>query len=493
MKIVTAAQMMELDRRTTEEDGIPEKTLIARAGKAAADWILSNYSSKTWRVLVLTGKGNNGADALVTAKWLKKWAYSVKIVKAWEKDAIKIVDAEIRKKLSLRVLVIDGLFGTGLNRILKDPFLSLIRLLSSSDLEIVSLDIPSGLNADLGKPMGAALSARHTLTFGLPKLGLIQEHAANDVGQLHVLDIGFPKELIQRIHTSYNLITQEEVAPFFKPRKRTSHKGDLGHVLVIGGSKGFAGAPILAARAALRAGAGLVSLAVPEKIYVIASRLAGPEVMVHPCSDAGKGYFGRKSFSNLKTLLSRATALVLGPGLGQNPETQHFVEMVVKTSSMPIVLDADALNLIAKKPSILRLSRQEIIITPHPGEMGRLTKKSVKGIQQNRFGIAGSFVKEYKVTVILKGARTVIAHTEGGFSVNALAGNPGMAIGGSGDALAGIIVALLGRGLLSGDAARAGVFLHARAGDLALKETGGGIVSDLIEVLPQAISSFNRL
>lgn len=503
MKIVTAAQMIKLDQRTIKELGVSEKKLIHQAGKASAQWIFKRYLPASRQILIVAGKGNNGADVIVTGKELKALGYSVKVIRAWEANAKGILQNEIRRSSNLHfyTLVLDGLFGTGLNRPLREPFLTIVEMLNSSNLEIISLDLPSGLHADTGKPLGASIRAKHTLTFGLPKLGLIQEHAADFVGELAVLDIGFPDDLIKEIQTPYHLITPKNVAPFFSPRRRSVHKGDLGHVLVVGGSRGLVGAPVLAARAALRAGAGLVNLVVPDSIYSIASSLAGPEVMVHSLKDRGKGYFNPSSFSEVKSLLSSATTVVLGPGIGRAVETQSFVKELIRSSPVRMVLDADALHAVANELLILRKAKHDLILTPHPGEMGRLTGLTSKEVQQNRFEIAESFVKKEKVTLILKGAHTVVAYPQlfrpthpskedfqgAGFrfSVNALAGNPGMATAGCGDVLAGILGALLARRIPTGDAAIAGVYLHAKAGDFALPETGGGIASDLIEALPK--------
>lgn len=509
MKIVTAVQMSELDRQTVCKYGISEKRLIERAGTMAAEWIVQQFDSTIWRILVIAGKGHNGADALVAARYLLKKGFVVQIVKAWQKNVLentrKVVSqiSFLSKKGRLsekKLLIVDGLFGTGLNRSVEEPFFSLINFLNSLKARVVAIDLPSGLHADTGKPLGAVLSAHDTLTFGLSKLGLVQEHSVNHVGRLHILDIGFPKPLIAKINSPYELLDETNISLFFKARPRSAHKGKLGHVLVLGGSVGFAGASALTARAALRAGAALVSLLVPESIYKIAATLAGPEVMTHPCPDLKQGYHNKNSLKKIKPLLSRATSIVLGPGIGTNPETGYFVEALILACSLPMVLDADALNLVAQKPAILKKSKQELIVTPHPGEMSRLIKMEIKEILKNRFKVAETFSRENQVVVILKGSRTLIAFPKlikigeatFRFSINALAGNPGMATGGSGDVLSGILGALLARGLIASDAARAGVFLHARAGDIALSEKGGGIAGDLIEALPQAIASLDE-
>lgn len=505
MKIVTSAQMRELDLRTQREGGISEKKLIARAGRSVSQWVAAHYPPGVC-VLVLAGKGNNGADALVAGRRLAKLGYRVRAFRAWKATEVRAFLKLVHRECpsGRPCLVIDGLFGIGLDRPLEEPLLSLVSALRGPSLEVVSLDLPSGLHPDTGLPLGAVARARHTLTFGLPKLGLIQDHAADFVGDLHVLDLGFPTEFVADILSVCGLLTATNMAPFFVPRRRFSHKGDFGRVVVIGGSVGLAGAPALAARAALRAGAGLVHLLVPKSLYPGILPLAGAEVMVTPVEDDGEGFFTRRSLDEVKPFLHMAQAAVLGPGLGLDAATRQFAGTLVESCPVPLVVDADGLNLLARQTKVLRKARGEVILTPHPGEMGRLAGTTAAEVQRDRFGVAGAFARRHRVTVVLKGARTLIAHprmvpvrdplAEGEgmsgvrFSVNALAGNPGMATGGSGDVLAGIIAALLARGLPAAEAARAGVWIHARAGDLVLPPTGGGIAGDLINALPQAMA-----
>jgi ADP-dependent NAD(P)H-hydrate dehydratase / NAD(P)H-hydrate epimerase len=492
MKIVTAEQMRLLDRETIQS-GISEKELIGRAGTMAADWISQRYESE-FEIFVLAGKGNNGADAVVAGNYLKKKKYKVKIFDLSKIDLRKIQSGFTPKR---QTMIIDGVFGTGVNRPLKEPFVSFFSFINSLNLDVIALDIPSGLHPDSGQSLGAVIKARHTLTFGLPKLGLVQEAAADSVGLLHVLDIGFPSKLIEKIRTPYELITPQEAALSFPRRSRTAHKGTLGHVLVIGGSVGFAGAPVMSARAALRTGAGLVSLIVPKEIYPIAASLAGPEVMVHLFSTNDRQRFFDQLDGELIELIKRVDSIVIGPGLGQNPKSGAFLKSCIHEAQVPLVIDADALNLISKDASILPAShRNEVILTPHPVEMARLLKKLPSEVQSNRFKAATDLSSKKQATVILKGARTIIAHSQlqdFQFSINALAGNPGMATAGCGDVLSGILGALLARRLKASEATKAAVYMHARTGDIGLPESGGGIASDLIDALPVAIETISKL
>jgi NAD(P)H-hydrate epimerase len=505
MKIVTAAQMRELDRRTQRERGVPERKLIARAGRAAAEWVAARYPCGA-RVLALAGKGNNGADALVAGRRLAKLGFRVRAFRAWKAGEARAFLKVARKECpsGRPCVVLDGLFGIGLDRPVEEPLLSLVSALRGPALEVVSLDVPSGLHPDTGLPLGAAARARATLAFGLPKLGLVHDRAADHVGELHVLDVGFPADLVADLPSTHGLLTPANMAPFFVARKRASHKGDFGRVAVIGGSVGLAGAAALAARAAVRAGAGLVHLLVPKSLYPGILPLAGAEVMVTPVEDEGKGCFTSRSLDGVRPFLRLAQAAVLGPGMGLDAATREFAAAIAGGCAAPLVVDADGLNLLARQVSLLRRARGERLLTPHPGEMGRLAGLTAAEVQRDRFGVAGAFARRHRVTVVLKGARTLVAHprmapvfdplAEGErmsgvrFSVNALAGNPGMATGGCGDALAGVLAALLARGLSAAEASRAGVWIHARAGDLALPPTGGGAAGDLVEALPRAMA-----
>lgn len=504
MKIVTAAQMRELDRRTQRERGIPERTLIARAGRSVAEWIAAHYPPAT-SFLVLAGKGNNGADALVAGRDLARRGRRVRCFRAWNAaEAGAFTDAMRRAEAAEpSSVVIDGLLGTGLNRPIEDPLRALVDAFRSAPCEVVSLDLPSGLHPDTGHPFPRAARARHTLALGLPKLGVIHEHAADHVGEIHVLDLGFPEDLIAEIPAEHDLLTAANVAPFFAARRRGAHKGDFGRVVVIGGAVGMAGAPALAARAALRAGAGRVHLLVPSALAPVGAALAGAEVMTTPVEDGGKGFFTRRALDAVRPWLAIAQAVVLGPGMGRATATRAFAEAILRDCAAPVVADADALDPRACRRA-LREARGERILTPHPGEMARLAGCDKAEVSRDRFGIAGACARTHRTTVVLKGARTLVAHprpirtghagadgrekNEVRFSVNALAGNPGMASGGVGDALAGVLAALLARGLSAAEAARAGVWLHARAGDLAMPATGGGIAGDLIDALPRAMA-----
>jgi ADP-dependent NAD(P)H-hydrate dehydratase / NAD(P)H-hydrate epimerase len=500
VKIVTGTQMVELDRRTIQERGISEKSLIHRAGKAAAEWFQKHFESEK-PILILAGKGNNGADGVVMGRELRRLGFASKTIRADEPDwSLRALhELKTSKKLENggKLVVVDALFGTGLSRPVEGTYREAIEAMNASGFTLVSLDVPSGLDANNGQPLGCAVRADFTLTFELPKFGLVQEASADWVGELHLLTgIGFPRDLIETIKSPYDLIHPAELGLGGK-RRRATHKGECGHVLIVGGSEGMAGAPALAARAALRSGAGLVSVFVPRDVMPTTAILAGGEIMTIPGDPSGAAFHAPDSHPAIERLLERGiNAIVVGPGMGTHPDSGVFLQTLLSLAenrSIPVVLDADGLNLISASPSSFafggKRDRSMVVMTPHPGEMARLCRTTTTRVQKNRFGCAGKLADEWGVTVVLKGARTLISHPKRNprFSVNALAGNPGMATPGCGDALSGIIGAHLAAGRSPADASRAAVWLHARAGDFSLSPKGGGTAGDLIEAIPAAL------
>jgi ADP-dependent NAD(P)H-hydrate dehydratase / NAD(P)H-hydrate epimerase len=485
MKLVSARQMQELDRQTIQLDRVSQKLLMRRAGQAVAEAARAMLS-KRGRVLVLAGPGNNGGDALIAANLLKRSGYRVEILQLSSRKStatFQFQDAD---------LVIDGLLGTGLSRPVKTEFKAAIEALNRARaktpcLKVLAVDIPSGLNADTGKPMGAAVMADVTVTFGLPKLGLVQQSAADFVGRLQIADIGFSAGRIARIKTAAEVLTRADIRPLVRVRRAGSYKTDFGHVLVVAGSEGLHGAAWITAHGALAAGAGLVTLAVPRAIYsLVASQCR--QVMVAPIDDGGFGYFGELSWRSLEPLLAKKTVLAIGPGLGRERHTLPFLEKLLGAARMPLVLDADALTLLAGKLKILRNLKAPAVLTPHPGEMARLLGATSRHVQQDRLKTAAGFASKHHVVLVLKGARTVIAEPSGPVWVN-VTGNAGLASGGSGDVLTGVIAGLAGQRLTPADAAKLGVFVHGLAADqIAAEPVVTGIkVEKLLEAIPGAL------
>lgn len=487
MKLVSARQMQELDRQTIQIDRIPQKTLMRRAGRAVADAARS-VLPKRGRVIVLAGPGNNGGDALIAGDVLRRAGYRVDVIRVDAKSQISNPQFEIAD------VVLDGLFGIGLSRPVRGPFKVAIDALHRArcahpDLRVISVDIPSGLNADTGRPMGAAVTADMTVTFGLPKLGLIQQSAADFVGKLVVADIGFRTARIAKIKSAAEFLTVREIRPLIRARKPGSFKNDYGHALVVAGSEGLHGAAWIAAHGALAAGAGLVTLAVPRSIYSIVAAQCR-QVMVTPIEDEGLGCFTAGSWKSLESLLAGKTALAAGPGFGRSPATLDFLRKLLPAVRVPMVLDADALTLLAGNLKLIRAAKAALILTPHPGEMARMTGSTSRRVQADRLRCAASFASRQNVIMVLKGAHTVIAEPAGGLWVNST-GNAGLASGGSGDVLTGLVTGFAAQKSRPADAARLGVFIHGMAADrIAGARVVTGIkVERLLDAVPAALQA----
>lgn len=510
MRLVTAQEMREIDRRAIEEYAIPSLVLMENAGRSVADAVerlLGGVKGK--KVVILCGKGNNGGDGFVAARHLLQRGAVLRVFLAcapeevrgdaqvnltiWrrlEQECFQLTGSGSLQLLKLALMqadaVVDALYGTGFRGKATGQAEKAIEAVNAVGKPVVAVDLPSGLEADTGQVHGPCIRATVTVTFGLPKIGLVLEPGAQYCGKLVVADISLPRALTDGEGPGRYLLTPELVSSWLAPRPATAHKGNFGHVLVVGGSRGMIGAACLAAQAALRAGAGLVTLAVPRGLQdVAASKLT--EAMTVGLPETPEGTLSREAFSAVMELLPRKSVLALGPGLSQHPETVGLVRELVRSVSCPLVLDADGLNAFAGMGSLLAERMAPLIVTPHPGEMGRLTGKSVAEIEADRPGHAEQYAREWRAVVVLKGARTVVASPEGYLGINTT-GNPGMATGGSGDVLTGVIAAMVAQGLEPFRAAAAAVYLHGRAGDLAAGETGemGLVAGDILRFLPVA-------
>ena len=464
MKVVTTEQMRAVDQRTITA-GTAGVELMERAGRAVATAAFTLLKHRvTPTVLLFAGKGNNGGDAFVAARHLAAAGYSPILVLlslpdeltgaalTHFKKMVGVTVVEWPAQLPSADLIVDGLLGTGLAGEVREPYTAAIRFINAAHVPVLAIDVPSGLGT------ATCVRADVTVTFGLPKIDLLQPTVADFVGRLDVVAIG----LLATTDAVDGLewLTRSDIV--LPERKRSSHKGTHGNLLIVGGAEGYTGAPVLCAHAAARSGVGLVTLAVPRNIYGIVAGNCPPEVMP-------------VAIDRLPTL-DTFTAVAIGPGLGRGPETQAFIRDFVAKLDLPVVVDADALDAVAL--------RRGLVLTPHPGEMGRLIGKTALEVQANRWEIARQFACEHAVTLVLKGAGTVVTDPSGKLWINST-GNPGMAKGGMGDALTGIIGALLAQGLPALEAAKAGVFLHGRAGDLAAERLGqmAMLATDLIASL----------
>jgi NAD(P)H-hydrate epimerase len=511
MLVVTSEEMKKLDQSAIKDYGIPGIVLMENAGLQVVkvvEKVLGDLSGK--EIAIFVGKGNNGGDGLVVARHLLNRGASVKVLILADYEEIKgdaRVNLEIWRKMGQKVhsltrgdglnvirlilmnvdLVIDAVYGTGFRGTVGEKIGSVIEVLNKSGKSIIAVDVPSGLEADTGMVNGPCIRASHTVTFGLPKVGLIIGAGPEYAGELHVADISIPAAVIEKSGLKRYLLTAGMVRDWLPLRRPAVHKGDFGRVLVVAGSRGMTGAACLAAAAAARAGAGLVTLGVPESLHSLVE-VKLTEVMTVPLPDTGRGSFSSTARPEILSLLEKADVLALGPGLSGEPEAFALVRELLPEVPVPCVLDADALNALAGVSDLLKKVPAPVVITPHPGEMSRLLGNDTRKIQENRLRTAGEAAVNWGVTVLLKGYRTVVAAPDGTVYINPT-GNPGMATGGSGDVLTGIITALVGQGLDAAQAAAAGAYLHGLAGDLAAGEKGmvGLIAGDILEAFPQAV------
>jgi ADP-dependent NAD(P)H-hydrate dehydratase / NAD(P)H-hydrate epimerase len=514
--VLTAAEMGQADRRTIQECGIPGAVLMENAGAAVAAAIRQRFPAAR-RLVVLCGRGNNGGDGFVAAKRLSELQPAVYLagsrsdvkgdarthMEAYAQSGGMLAELgdvtawqEARETVQRADLVVDALLGTGLRDAPAGLVAQIIQDLAQSRTAIVAVDVPSGLPSDTGEVPWQTVRAALTVTFAAPKVGHVLPPACERVGELMVADIGIPPAVLAGTGTRLWLLEAGDAARAFPRREPGAHKGTFGHVLVVAGSVGKTGAAVLSACGALRAGAGLVTVATaaPALPLVAAGR---PELMTEALPVSGDGELDRQAIGRALALADKKDAVVLGPGLGQAPATRDFIRAFVAECAAPLVIDADGLNALApsrssKEPAAAVLQKRSAatVVTPHPGEMARLLGSDSATVQKSRLQVARGFAAESRATVVLKGYRTVVAEPAGRAAVNPT-GNPGMATGGTGDVLSGILGALLARGLDPWTAAAAGVYVHGLAGDVAARRLGQEslLAGDLVEALPEAIRS----
>ena len=494
MKILSASQIRQADQYTIENEPISSIQLMERAARAVVQWF-TGYFSPGRRVLVCCGTGNNGGDGLAIARMLLHNNWDVEVWVAGDEGHASPDFTNNRQALEgllpiqnlnsgsveqfpldSACIVIDALFGTGLSRPVSGISAELIRQINLSGATVVSVDLPSGLPCDGQKPEGEVIVADHVVTFQLPKLAFLIPGNARWLRDWHVVDIGLSAGFIDAIPVGYELIGLDEARLLYRPRPRFVHKAQVGRVLLISGSRGFIGAAVLTSRACLRGGAGLLTVALPSCGYGVL-QTAVPEAMVMADPDP--------DCLTQAPDLSAFDAVGVGPGIGQKPATIAMLRELLRSAAAPMVIDADALNILAREPDLLDLLPPGSILTPHPGEFRRLVGDWADDLQ--RFELQRNLSQRYGFFVLVKGAYTAIACPDGMFYFNN-SGNPGMATGGSGDVLTGLLTALLGQGYPPKDAVLLGTFLHGLAGDLARSDLGeeAMIAGDLTDYLPEA-------
>jgi hydroxyethylthiazole kinase-like uncharacterized protein yjeF len=511
MKIVTAKEMRNIDYQTINEIGIPGVVLMENAGLGVVQAIERDFPLQTFSIAIFAGKGNNGGDGLVIARYLVRKGYKAIIYLLAEPDKFigdALINLRIAQNIGLNIeyilsdeqlnekkgiisqnnLIIDAIFGTGLSGPVRGFASNVIDYLNSTGIPIVAVDLPSGLDSDTGKVEGSCIKAVMTVTIALPKRGLLLYPGAKFVGKLEIADIGIPQSVIDSQNISIALIQSPCALKLLPERPRDGHKGLFGRVLIIAGSVGLTGASAMASLSALRVGAGLVTLGTPESLNPI-MEVKLTEAMTLPLPETSYQTLSIKAYDRIMQMVNGTDVVAIGPGLSRNPETIELVQKLCKDINIPKVIDADGLNALAEDKSCLWELGKQTVLTPHPGEMARLIGKTISDVQSDRINIAIDFAKEYGVILVLKGVPTVIAEPNGEAYLNAT-GNPGMASGGTGDVLTGTIAGFLAQGLDAKSSAILGVYIHGLAGDLASIDKGeaGLIAGDLIGFLPKAIS-----
>ncbi len=506
--VVTASQMAELDRKCIQETGIPGVVLMENAGAGifrAACSITGGPRGKT--VVIFCGPGNNGGDGYVVARYLLNAGAKVTTIVLAPREKIKgdaKCNLEILQKMGHRPrfiksaddlphiradLVVDALLGTGVEGALRGVFADTVLKINSSHVPVLSVDIPTGIHADTGAVAGPVVRARQTATMALKKQGMVLPPGQHYCGEIKVIDIGTPDFLITGALLQVFEIESADIRNMLPSRAPDAHKNSCGTAAVIAGSRGFSGAAVLTAKAVLRTGAGLGYLFVPNSLNdPLEAQLT--EIITRPQDDAKAGYLHSGCYDELCQDLSNVDVIAMGPGLGRHHETALLVRKLLKTMEKPLVLDADGLNLCIDHTELFRNYKNSLVLTPHPGELSRLTGLTATEILADRINVAQKYASEWQVTLVLKGGPTIIALKDGRVMINST-GNAGMATAGSGDVLTGMIAALLAQGLKAEDAATAGVYLHGLAGDLAREEKDemGMIAGDILHWIPHAIKA----
>lgn len=507
MKLVAAEEMRAIDAAAIGDYGIPGIVLMENAGLRVVEVVCEALTPDD-RVVVICGRGNNGGDGLVVARHLLNRGANVRVMllargsdlsgdaaanyTIARKMGVPIVEAPSTRALNAAAesadLLVDAILGTGAKGEAHGAALAAIRATRRCRGRVIAADIPSGVCADNGAILGEAVRATVTVTFGLPKIGLYTYPGRGYCGEIRVADIGLPRPLLTDPGLRTNLTTTEEAARRLPARPPDAHKGDFGRVVILGGSRGFTGAPCLAAEGALRVGAGLVTVGCAESLNpTLEVKLT--EAMTRPLPESPEAALGRESVPAALDLCAQADAVVLGPGLSRQPEAAAFARAIIHSAAPPLVIDADALNALAGDLAPLRTRRAAAVLTPHPGEMSRLCGTTIAAIQSDRLGWSRRLAEQTDAVVVLKGAGTVVAAPDGEAWVNPT-GSSALATGGTGDVLAGAIAGLLAGGADPLSASVVAVYYHGAAGDLAESRasgrgvTAGDVALALAEVLP---------
>jgi NAD(P)H-hydrate epimerase len=516
VKLVTGREMAQIDRHAIDGLGVPGVELMERAGRRVHEAVAERWGGpEDLTAVVLCGKGNNGGDGFVVARLLRAAGAKVKVFLAAARDAVRgdalqqlrrheeaggcvaaLSDPDdwraLDEALAAADLAVDALLGTGLRGAVAGDLARAIERLNAAGKPVVAVDMPSGVEADTGAVHGPAVCAALTVTFGLPKIGQLFYPGRAQCGVLQLTDIGYPPEVIERCPSRIRLLTEDRVAGWIPARPGNAHKGTCGSVAVVAGSAGMTGAAALTADTALLAGAGKVILGAPASLHdVLEAKLT--EVMTRPLPEVRRHRcLARRALGDVLRLLDGTDCLALGPGLGRHRETAALVRELLPRAGVPVVLDADGLNALAGEPRCLEVPAP-LVLTPHAGEFARLSGCRPERVASEPLAVAGEFAQRHGLTLVLKGAPTVVALADGRVATNPT-GNPGMATAGAGDVLTGLIAGLIAQGVEPRRAACLGAFLHGRAGDLARDRRGvwGMKASDISQAVPEAMLATHR-
>ena len=509
MKLVTSAQMRAIDSRAINELGIPGLQLMENAGRGIAEWIKEilrdNVTGK--RFAIVCGKGNNGGDGFVIARYLQQWGGSPEVFRLGERESTKgdaLVNLLKIEAMSTPIhdlnasdqipdlrefdMIVDAIFGTGFQGEIDAKISAVIAAINLSGVPVLAVDTPSGLNCDTAEAPKTCVRASFTATLALPKLGHCFYPGKSYCGQVKVIDIGIPAKALDGLDLRLNLTTPWHVRATIPDREPTAHKGDSGKLFLVAGSEGLTGAATLAAQAAVKSGCGLVTVGCPKGLNDILE-IKLTEAMTKPLPELGKRRcLSVRALGDVLQNIRASDAACLGPGVGRNHETIELFRRLIANLETPSILDADGLFPFSGKPELLHECKADMVLTPHIGEFARLCGKSIEAIDHDRIATVLEFAKATNKAILLKGAPSIIASPDGTAYINPT-GNPGMATGGSGDVLSGLIGALMASGISAYDAAVCGAFVHGLAGDMAQKAIGtlGMTAGDIVQHLPKAL------
>jgi ADP-dependent NAD(P)H-hydrate dehydratase / NAD(P)H-hydrate epimerase len=484
MVVLTPERMAKYDGYAIKTWGIPSTVLMENAGRNTYRLTKERYLSGTERVAIFCGRGNNGGDGFVIGRYALRDGFPTKIYllcqtsdlkgdAAINMDLFRSIGGEIvectdrlkgiREGIGDADILVDAIFGTGLSKPVEGIEKKVIEEMNASGKRVVAVDIPSGIDGRTGQPLGAAVHATHTYTYGYPKIGQVLQPGAFHTGRLTVIDISLPSFVEKEIGVDGQVVDGEMIRGFLKERLPWDHKGTFGHVAVIAGSPGKTGAASMASLAALKIGAGLVTLLIPASLNpVVASKLT--EVMTYPVNDKGTGYFSLSAHKEIADFIKDKDVIIIGPGLSQEPDTTALVRKLYQTIDKPFVIDADGINAFQGHSDLIRKAKRKAIFTPHPGELSRLTGMTAKEINNDRIGAGIEFVRDTGANLVLKGARTIVVSDKEEFFINPT-GNPALAKGGSGDILTGFVGGILSQGYSMVEASLLGVYLHGYIAD----------------------------